>query len=867
MYNTKSITDGLRFIDQSNIRVNKTSNNLKNNKYKTKNNKNFILDNDFEIIENFEIENTALISKNNTETATMNTNISGYNVSMADLNRIQNNITAQARIFLDINKKSDDSTLRNKDVQIANGSFGRVNNAGLFKLYPAGATKCGIPAVPKTVGFDLVGKSSDNYSVLEDGNGNLALYGTPMAAGGSGSYPCSDYAGTNLYVSKPIDFNYDIDMVYIGAYDQNAANQGGLSAQIDLSNSNVKQCVTRAMDKGMSFASLSNYNSTSKTGQCYIGDKLLNGGVPNAFKVIERATIFTIIPSHDAVTFAADGGLYSGTSSNLFATPLITAVGNTKVPINILSPQYGATVNDLTASYAYESGWDKWDNIIKFNPSPVGTPGGRLDTTRQYSYWEPILRTYSYQWGGNTYSYQQYDWVMRTKTETVTWQGSGYVYIRYKCGKKDMTPTSTRINLGEGFSIGCWELYEQYPSFSLRLSDDGAITIVNNKNSNDILYTNLNQISNQAETQIIAIAGGNKTMIPWAERPDWVSGSINSGGLLTSFSMNAQTLTNGQYISSPTGKCRLIFKKSAGASGSLILEYSVYNVSQTQGATTSADKDNNLIGNSSNYSQYYLTKVDNPNVKGKMAYIDINNSLREYPVNMTEFENEYIEMKGFEPSMVGTIVPNTKEDLCKVACNGDPSCAGYTYINSVCKKYKDGDIYPKGDRILDASKTTYIRKKKISTTNSSHFSCNKFVNDISSAIYTSYPASGNMTVDQKCALGLILEPRMTELQIKNQAAINKGSEIKSSINGVYTNQNNLKDTINTKSKDIEKGIAGQEAVKKQIDKYEESNITNTATVTDTELLLVSDNYNYVMWSIVTVIASIVAIKSFRSTID
>ena len=123
-----------------------------------------------------------------------------------------------------------------------------------------------------------------------------------------------------------------------------------------------------------------------------------------------------------------------------------------------------------------------------------------------------------------------------------------------------------------------------------------------------------------------------------------------------------------------------------------------------------------------------------------------------------------------------------------------------------------------------------------------------------------------MTTEQKCALGLILEPRMAQLQTKNAAAVSKGSEIKGVINGIYTNQNNLKDTINTKSKDIEKGIAGQEAVKKQIDKYDDSNITNTATVTDTELLLVSDNYNYVLWSIVTVVAGIVAIKSFRSTI-
>jgi hypothetical protein len=110
----------------------------------------------------------------------------------------------------------------------------------------------------------------------------------------------------------------------------------------------------------------------------------------------------------------------------------------------------------------------------------------------------------------------------------------------------------------------------------------------------------MNQISDQKETQMVSIAGANKTMMPWAERPDWVNGSINRGGLLTSYSMNPQTLTNGQYISSPTGKCRLIFNKPSDSSGSLVLEYSVYNVSQTQGATTGVDKDNKLIGNGSN---------------------------------------------------------------------------------------------------------------------------------------------------------------------------------------------------------------------------------------------------------------------------
>jgi hypothetical protein len=320
----------------------------------------------------------------------------------------------------------------------------------------------------------------------------------------------------------------------------------------------------------------------------------------------------------------------------------------------------------------------------------------------------------------------------------------------------------------------------------------------------------------------------------------------------------------------------LIFNKTAGSAGTLTLEYSIYNVSQTLASGTSGtsglDKDNNLIGNSNNYSQYYLTKVDNPTVKGNVAYIDINNGLHKYPDSMLAFDSTYNEMPGSIPSpSVGTVATaGTTEPLCKIACNSDPACAGYTYMNSTCKKYTEGQIYPKGDRILfdgaaaDAAiNKTYIRNKKISDSNSSDFSCNKVVNNVNSSVYSSYPATDAMTTTQKCALGLILDPRMSILDAKSAAAVTSGGTIKTAINGIYTNQNNLKNTINTKTTAIETGLANQDAVKKKIDKYEESNNTSMATVTDTELLLVSDNYKYVLWSIVTVLISIAAIKTFR----
>lgn len=883
MYNSTSINDGLQFINQANTRTNKTSNKFKNNKYKN-NNKNgtgLVLEDD--IIEGFsiaDIDDKELNRINTAQTVAMNTNIARYDLSMNDLNTIQNGITTQAKIFLDINKQSDDTSLRNKDVQIKDGSFGRVNNAGLLKLYPSGATKCGIPATPKSVGFDLTGKLSAEYSLLQDTSGNQALYGTDMVAGPNGAYPCSDYAGTNIYVSKPINFSYANDMVYVGSFLNNSSSPA-LSQQTDMPLVTVKQCVTRAMDKGFNIAALNNFDSAAKKGNCWIGNNtVMNAGTENNFKEITHSdTIFGSPDGRSSITFAADGGIYAGTGTapgdSLFQKSLLPI--GVAIPVADLSPLYGGTISELTASYAYEKTWANWNDLVRFNASLIGTPGGTLDSQKQYSYWYPVLKqkTGQYTYNGATYNYNyyQYDWEIRTSTSTVTWDQEGFVYINHKCGRQPMQTTSVRANLGAGYNVDCMALYNKYPSFSLELSDDGIVKIYNNatRTASGPLWTSSNT---QINVPLITLSNGRQFDLR-APRPDWVDGGINRGGIpLTSYggpvsgnSSGVKTLTSGQYISSPTGKCRLLFDGSK-----LILQYSIFNVLQ--------DKNGDLIGNqlpgggSNGFSMYALTKVDIPTIKGNVAYIDINNGLHKYPDDMLAFDNTYTEMPGSIPSSSAgtTVSAGTTEPLCKMACNSDSTCAGYTYMNGVCKKYTESQIYPKGDRILfdgapdDAAlNKTYIRNKKISDSNSSHYSCNKVVNIVNSSVYNSYPATvpNPMTTTQKCALGLILDPQMYPLNIKSAGAVQSGQTIKSAINGIYTNQNTLKNEINTKTTAIETRLANQDAVKQKIDKYEESNNTSTATVTDTELLLVSDNYKYVLWSIVTVLISIAAIKTFR----
>jgi hypothetical protein len=536
----------------------------------------------------------------------------------------------------------------------------------------------------------------------------------------------------------------------------------------------VKQCVTRAMDKGFSVAALNNYNTGTKKGDCWIGDgTVMNVNIQNHFKVITHSdSIFVGTRGLTNVTFAADGGVYAGSASSKFDTSIMPSGSNVNFPSSDLHPLYGGTISYLTASYAHDKGWQNWNDLLNFNYSPIGSPGGRLDSARRNTYWKPVLKNYTYtDYNNRTVTYPQWTWEAETITSTVAPQATGAVYINYTCGKINKPPTSeSGIPIGTGFNIDCWELYSKHPSFSLYLSDDGIVTIVNNsgdKETGGLKWTS----SNAAISVPLLTLSNGRQINPRAPRSDWVSGSINGGSGLLSYSGTTPTLVDGSWISSPTGLCRLRYDQKAQK---LILEYSVYDVA--------LDPNNDLIGvgngNGNGFSKYSLRKKDDPSVKGKVAYIDIDNGLHEYnDATMLGFDSSYTPMSGFLPSTDANKLYSgdlSAESNCITTCNDAATCAGYTYINGTCNTYTDAQIYPKGDRImmlkadgktLDDSVKMQLRNRKIEE---SHHSCNKVVNNEDSIIYNSYPRTSSMTKQQKCALGLILDAQMAILNEKKK---------------------------------------------------------------------------------------------------
>ena len=150
-------------------------------------------------------------------------------------------------------------------------------------------------------------------------------------------------------------------------------------------------------------------------------------------------------------------------------------------------------------------------------------------------------------------------------------------------------------------------------------------------------------------------------------------------------------------------------------------------------------------------------------------------------------------------------------------------------------------------------------------------SCRKTLDAvIDSDAYSYYLSNGitpnpptNMTPQTKCNLGKVLDKQMNALRDRNQQAVEKGEVVKNQFQDLFERENNVLNSIS------DNRIVAQiydKYTKKATDKIqdiENAQITKSAAEKDSELLLISDNYRYVILGIVSLLLSIAAIKGMR----
>lgn len=801
--------------------------------------------------------------------------ISSYSQSSKNLNKFQQGVTDEAKAYNYINKNPN---LLNQNYTTDDSKTIRVNNAGVINtLVPTS-----IPSVPPLMsGINISSSIANpppdvNYIQVENiptgltSGPDTGLYSqqtsaTPvsMPSGISGY----NLEGENVFVVYPYPNSVaaiNQNMSYIGAFTNNV----GLSLDNVMPSDTTLNCLQRAVDKGSSWCGMTNYGSAQSGGgggQCMTGTAS-NFSYAYNVKTIPQTASNTELkcPSgYTLLTFGADGVLYAGYNNNgyKFAHKLTTIFNNE------LNPTYGGAINNLVASYAYNQG--NWQNLSSFptNSDYTGQSSGTYNTLYQYDIQVPNIGyyTYSYYDSFGQLQSQQMSYVYYT-TQTETQQAApntaegNLTYINYYCGNNPAPNTPINVggqNAGVGYNLTCAELYNQYPSFTLTLSDAGVLTI-SNTNSNTSPQSVTISIQFNYQQQVTLTNGQQVTLnMP---RDDWVTNNncINSGGgHLTSYSMNTPSMSSGQWISSPRGFCRLILTND----NVLQLEYSLQDVTP--------DADGNLVGNGSSVALYSIQNVNASNL-GLSAHIDINGAVNLYPPGMIEYDSSYTEMKGYIPNP--TILTQSNQvtnEQCSIQCNNDSTCTGYVVYNGNCNLLTAGQIFPTGgDRIPNSQFSTYIRNPKFSQNDKS---CRDTLDEvIDSDAYSYYLNNGitptpqiTMTQTTKCNLGKVLHKQMKGLRDRNKQAVAKGEEVKGQFEKLFNRENNVLNSIS------DNRIVAQiydEYTKKAVDKIqdiENAQITKSAAEKDSELLLISDNYRYVIWGIVSLLLSIAAIKGMR----
>ena len=435
----------------------------------------------------------------------------------------------------------------------------------------------------------------------------------------------------------------------------------------------------------------------------------------------------------------------------------------------------------------------------------------------------------------------------------------------YRCGNGDVKS----INI-EKVPRGATVLYncnreDNLCNFKLVVQDDGNLVIYNNKTP---------VWNSETHTQIDLVDE---------------SKMASKGKNGRSYLLPGETLNDGEFIGSNNGKCFLKMTKGIG----LQLFYNKLNCS---------NKNNNPIffPDSNSPSSETLAVYSLPIAKGlesigAVSYIDSDSKRFDYPANMIKKGITYFNLGNYNDPHSKNIKEFEANDpnACKEECNKIDDCEGFVFGGNKCY-LKNNEMYPKSYRYSTPGVELYKRSVYIDNNDES---CKKFVNPIGSNQWDSYISSGKeMDSTIKCMLSdytikvdaklnnIINELNNKAIEINNKITsltendkqILKdygidNDKIKNSILEINKNKTSGKEGFSTQTESKktpgERFIDTTRELSKLQGDYSESKvkISNLRGMqTTSQLELIHNNYNYMLWSILAVLVVIGGMKILKN---
>jgi len=309
------------------------------------------------------------------------------------------------------------------------------------------------------------------------------------------------------------------------------------------------------------------------------------------------------------------------------------------------------------------------------------------------------------------------------------------------------------------------------------------------------------------------------------------------------YMISGEQLLPNQFIASNNGSIYLIMQTD----GNLVL----YTNKKTSGCSS---KDGNNLGKNNMNAVNQISGYGVPQNIGKLAFIDGNADLHEYPSNnqkfSTSYSTSYSNLDSYGNDIPGAAFGNSNLESCQSACNKNPDCAGFVLdvggnYNKTCFP-KTKQMYPYGGptQVLNGV-NLYVRDKIPS---SPPIGVTQITNNIDTVKFSRYINGGPINKSYGLAnLNSVQKQRLDQLQTKLNLLTNQLNEYTNKFGtgsqtaetqgeqnnvGIHNYMNDIKQT-NIKSKKVAGETSG--------------NIQNI--LEDSDIVVLQKNYDYLFWSI------------------
>lgn len=174
---------------------------------------------------------------------------------------------------------------------------------------------------------------------------------------------------------------------------------------------------------------------------------------------------------------------------------------------------------------------------------------------------------------------------------------------------------------------------------------------------------------------------------------------------------------------------------------------------------------------------------------------------------------------------------------------------------------KNSEMFPKGLREEDKDLELYVRNKSVSNNSS----CNKTVEPSTVTEWELFPISNKMTMDTLCSLGAITEQERKDLEQKNNNLSGIVDIIKNKLQYLTKEKSKIDSSMDDNINKLKTDIQSYHDVWKQADNHNSNSDNINAILEDTDLNMISQNYKYLLWTILAILLIMGGIRVTRST--